>query len=76
MARGAADAALACKRKLNLEIADAYGLVTEAGGVMLTWDKTSLEHRHYWTFAQDEHTPIVTASTLALAYDIIRCIAS
>jgi len=76
VARGAADAALECTRKRNLEIAVAYGLVTEAGGVMLTLDKTSLEHRHYRTFSQDKHTPIVTASTLELADDIIRYIAS
>ncbi len=76
VARGAADAALECTRKQNLEIAVAYGLVTEAGGVMLTLDKTSLEHRHYRTFSQDKHTPVVTASTLELAYDIIQHIAS
>ncbi len=76
VARGTADAALECTRKQNLEIAAAYGLVTEAGGVMLTLDGISLEHRYYTTFSQDKHTPIVTASTLALAHAIIRHVAN
>ena len=72
VARGVADAALECTRKQNLEIAVAYGLITEAGGAMLTLDKASLEHRDYRTFSQDKHTPVVTASNVELAYDIIR----
>ena len=39
---------------------------------MLTLDKASLEHRDYRTFSQDKHTPVVTASNVELAYDIIR----
>ncbi|MBA2391893.1 MAG: hypothetical protein H0V70_04030 [Ktedonobacteraceae bacterium] len=76
VAMGTVDAVLECTRKQNLEIAVAYGLVIEAGGVMLTLDKTSLKYRHYNTFSQDKHTPIVTASTLGLANDIIRHITS
>lgn len=76
VARGAADAAMECTRKQNLEIAVAYGLVTESGGVMVTLDGVSLGQRSYRAFSQDKHTPLVAAATGELAGDIIRRINS
>ncbi len=76
VAKGAADAALECTRKQNLEIAVAYGLIRESGGVMITLDEISLGNRHYQTFSQDKYTPIVTASTLKLAHNIVQHITS
>jgi fructose-1,6-bisphosphatase/inositol monophosphatase family enzyme len=76
VARGTADAALECTRKQNLEIAVAYGLVTEAGGVMVTLDGASLGQKLYRAFSQDRHTPIITAATRELADDIIQHIMS
>ena len=76
VARGTADAAMECTRKQNLEIAVAYGLITEAGGFMMTLDGISLGHRSYKTFSQDRHTPLVAAATSELASNIIRRIIS
>jgi fructose-1,6-bisphosphatase/inositol monophosphatase family enzyme len=76
VARGAADAAMECTRKQNLEIAVAYGLVTESGGVMVTLDGVSLGQRSYRAFSQDRHTPLVAAATSELAGDIIQRIIS
>lgn len=72
VATGMVDAALECTRKRNLELAVAYGLITEAGGVMLGLDSVSLAQKPYFTFGQDMHIPVVTAATRELALDIIR----
>jgi fructose-1,6-bisphosphatase/inositol monophosphatase family enzyme len=42
--------ALECTRKGNLEIAVAYGLIREAGGVMTTADGEDLGPKGYQTF--------------------------
>lgn len=75
VARGAADAAIECTRKQNLELAVAFGLIQEAGGVMALLDRTNLGEMRYLSFSQDAHTPVITASTPELAYDIIRQVA-
>ncbi len=72
VAQGTADAALECTRKQNLEIATAYGLITESGGVMITLEGISLGNQLYRTFSQDKHTPIITAATRELADAIIK----
>jgi len=72
VAVGSADAALECTRKQNLEIAVAFGLISEAGGAMVTLDGVSLGRKLYRTFGQDEHIPVVTASTAELASSIIN----
>lgn len=74
LASGSADLVLECTRKGNLEIAVAYGLVTEAGGVAFTLDEAGLGQRKYSEFGQeqDEHIPVVFAATEQLAKVLIR----
>lgn len=78
---GAADLALECTRKGNLEIAVAYGLVREAGGCMLELDGRELgelrylEHSRAPLPGEPPHRPIVTAASLELAQAIIRKLA-
>lgn len=74
VASGQADLALECTRKGNLEIAAAYGLAHEAGAVMVTLDGASLKGQKYLEFGQDRHIPVITASTQALAQDLIKYI--
>ncbi len=71
IASGNAILTLECTRKNNLEIAVAYGLIKEAGGVMMTLDKKELGRKKYYTFGQKHHIPIVTACTTNLALDLI-----
>ncbi len=71
LASGKADLVLECTRKNNLEIAVAYGLITEAGGAMMSIDKTKLGQMKYNTFGQHCHIPVVTASTKQLALNLI-----
>ncbi|MDP2749730.1 MAG: inositol monophosphatase family protein [Nanoarchaeota archaeon] len=72
LAFGDADLVLDCTRKNNLEIAAAYGLVREAGGVMMTLDGKSIGLKKYLEFGQKENIPVVSAATEALANALIR----
>ena len=72
VAVGAADLALECTRKNNLEIAIAYGLIKEAGGVMIDLTGEPIGDKKYLTFGQKEHLPIVTAATRALADAVLK----
>ena len=69
---GEADLVLECTRKLNLEIAAAYGLIKEAGGVVLASDGSSFHNKKYLKFGQDEYLPIIAASTEELGKNLIR----
>jgi len=69
---GGVDLVLECTRKGNLEMAVAYGLVVESGGVMLSFDGKSLGPRRYLKFGQEKYTPIITASTKQLAKELIK----
>jgi fructose-1,6-bisphosphatase/inositol monophosphatase family enzyme len=68
---GKADLVLECTRKGNLEIATAYGLITESGGLMVTLEGTSLGKKKYLEFGQDRYIPIISASTRELAGELI-----
>jgi fructose-1,6-bisphosphatase/inositol monophosphatase family enzyme len=72
LAQGKADLVLECTRKGNLEIAVAYGLVNEAGGVVVTIDGVSIGKRKYLVLGQDKYIPIISASTTELAEELIR----
>ena len=67
VASGAADLALECTRKGNLEIAVAYGLETEAGAVMVNLDDNDIGGRKYLEYGQKTMLPIITAATPELA---------
>jgi len=72
VASGEADLALECTRKGNLEIAVAYGLIKEAGGVMVTCDGKSIGDRKYLEFGQSTHIPVITAATGELAINLLE----
>ncbi|MFH1833009.1 MAG: inositol monophosphatase family protein [Candidatus Levyibacteriota bacterium] len=74
LASGAADIVLECTYKGNLESAVAYGLVTEAGGVMVDINGESFSKKRYLEFGQKEHVPIITAATKELADSFIKTI--
>lgn len=67
LASGEIDLVLECTRKGSLEVAVAYGLVKEAGGVMAALDGRDLGPQKYWEFGQDKYTPVVTAASWQLA---------
>lgn len=72
VASGAADLALECTRKNNLEIAVAYGLETEAGAVMVGLDGASIGGKKYLEYGQKEHIQVVTAATQELAERLLE----
>lgn len=68
---GAADLALECTRKGNLELAVAFGLETEAGGAMVDLQGESLGRQKYLTFGQDRNVPVITAASPELARNLL-----
>ncbi len=76
VASGAAHLALECTRKGNLELAIAYALIAEAGGVMVGLDGVSIGDKKYLEFGQKENMPIVTAATRELAEELLERIKS
>ena len=58
-------------RKGNLEIATAYPLVKEAGGVIVTIDGKSLGNKSYLNYGQKEHNPVISVCTTQLAHELI-----
>jgi fructose-1,6-bisphosphatase/inositol monophosphatase family enzyme len=69
---GDADLVLECTRKGNLEIAVAYGILVEAGGVMTTLDGDDLGPMSYFDFGQQEYLPIISACTDKLGKSLIK----
>ncbi|MDO8408327.1 MAG: inositol monophosphatase family protein [bacterium] len=76
VAEGLADLALECTRKGNLEIAAAYGLIKEAGGVITDLEGVDIGPRTYLEFGQvkEEYIPVITAATPELAHALIAFI--
>jgi fructose-1,6-bisphosphatase/inositol monophosphatase family enzyme len=72
LAFGAVDAVIECTRKDNLEMAAAYGLVVESGGIMVTLDGKSWGDQKYLTFGQDDHIPVISAANPSIAADILK----
>lgn len=72
LARGNVDLVLQCTRKGNLEIAVAFGLINEANGVIVTIDGKSLSNKKYKDLGQKEYIPIISASTIELANELIK----
>jgi fructose-1,6-bisphosphatase/inositol monophosphatase family enzyme len=72
LAQGKADLVLECTRKGNLEIAVAFGLINEANGVIVTDDGKSIGDQKYLKLGQKEHIPIISASTIELANELIK----
>jgi len=72
VAIGEADIVGESTRKGNLEIATAYGIIKEAGGVMVTMDGKDLGTQPLLEFGQRTHIPILTASNAHIANTAIR----
>jgi len=71
LARGAVEAVIESTRKDNLEIGDAYGLITEAGGTMITLDGTNLGDQKYLSFGQDDHVVVISVANASIAKDLL-----
>jgi len=72
VANGEAGLALECTRKGNLEIAIAYGLIKEAGGVIVDMNGNSIGDKKYLEFGQKGKQPIVTAANNELAQALLK----
>lgn len=59
-------------RKDNLEQAIAYGLITEAGGAMVTADGKSIGGKRYFEFIQEKNAVIITSANKLLAEDFLN----
>ena len=69
---GKADLVLECTRKGNLEIAVAYGLVSEAEGIIVTPDGNSIKDEKYLELGQNKYIPIISAANKELALELIK----
>lgn len=72
IASGQAELEAEVTRKQNLEQMIAYGLIKEAGGVMVTLDGQDIGSKKYLEFGQKESVPLITAASLELALDCLR----
>lgn len=74
IAFGSADITIECTRKNNLEIAAAYGLITESGAVMVDIEGSDIGEKKYLEFGQKEELSVITASTKEIAEQVIKYI--
>ncbi len=68
---GNTDAVLECTRKLNLEIAGAYGLMREAGVETVDLNGNNIANKIYVEWGQDRHIPVISAATYGLSRSLI-----
>lgn len=74
LATGKVDAVLECTRKGNLEIAVAYPIIKNAGGTVVDINGEDIGNKEYneWGQGANEHLPIISASSQALANEVIE----
>lgn len=72
VACGEADLAATATRKSNLEQMIAFGLVMEAGGVMVDENNRNIYNQRYLEWGQKESVLLVTACTPQLAGDFLE----
>lgn len=70
LSSGKAEAIMDVTRKGNLEQMASFGLIREAGGVMITLDGQSVARQNYSVFGQQESIPLITASSMELALSL------
>lgn len=70
LSSGRAEAIMDVTRKGNLEQMAAFGLIQEAGGVMITLDGESVARQNYSVFGQRESIPLITATSMELALSL------
>jgi len=67
-----ADLNLESTRKGNLEVATAFGIINESGGVMVDKKGNSLGTKRYFEFGQHYQLAVITASTPELARKVVN----
>lgn len=72
LSTGKVDVVIEATRKGNLEMAVAYPLIKEAGGVMVDEDGHNLGNKKYSEFGQKGHLIVVSAATSSLVMDILN----
>ena len=73
LAIGQADLVLECTRKNSIEISVAYGLINEAGGVMVNLQGQDLGEFSYLDYLYfDDNTPVISAASLKMANELIH----
>ena len=72
LADGKVDMVLECTRKRNLEIAVAFGLINEAGGIIMDINGNSIGDQEYLTFGQKGFMSIISSCTKELGIELIR----
>jgi fructose-1,6-bisphosphatase/inositol monophosphatase family enzyme len=68
---GKVDAVIESTRKGNLEIGAAFGIINEAGGVILDISGHNLKNEKFRSYGQREDIPIVDAANLELAQKLV-----
>jgi fructose-1,6-bisphosphatase/inositol monophosphatase family enzyme len=71
LSAGNVDGVIEATRKGNLEIAVAFPLIREAGGVIFDVNGQSLGDKKYNEFGQKDHLIVISAATSSLANDIL-----
>lgn len=71
IASGETDLAVEATRKGNIEQMIAFGLITEAGGIMVDKDNKSIGNQRFLKWGQKESVLLVTASTPELATNFL-----
>jgi fructose-1,6-bisphosphatase/inositol monophosphatase family enzyme len=74
LASGAVDLVVSSTGKGNLELAIGYGLITEAGGVLVDIHGESLGKKKYLEFGQEEQLAVIASSSEQLARELIEYI--
>lgn len=72
IASGQADLEVEVTRKRNLEQMIAFGLITEARGVMVDENGESIGNQRYLLWGQEDFRLLVTAATPELAHDFLE----
>ena len=76
LASGAVDLVVSSTGKNNLELAIGYGLITEAGGMVVDIHGESLGNKKYLEFGQKEQFPIIASSTAQLVQELLSHVGS
>lgn len=71
---GQTDVVVESTRKRNLEIAVAYGILKEVGGIMVDEKGKDIGHRRYLKWGQEEndYLPVISTATKNLANDVTK----
>lgn len=72
LAAGKVDGVIEATRKGNLEIAVAFPLIKEAGGIMVDGNGQNLKDKKYNEFGQEDHLIVISAATNSLVNDILN----